>query len=235
MERQTKNREYSELGFEERVAMLIDYEFNDRAQRRYERRLKDAMFKQRGIIEDVNWRARRSLEKSVILSLGGCEWIRSQQNIVFTGPTGTGKTWLACALGHRACLEGFGVKFYRISRLLGELASAKLDGSYSSLLGKVARFDVLILDDLAHQLSETERRDLAEVVEDRNGTSSLIVTSQIPVDKWPAVIGDPTLADGILDRIINRAHRIALTGPSLRGDDHPTAQKSSPSDKKNKG
>lgn len=213
---QSQTPNYMDLSFEERLGMVVDREITERHNRRYDRRIKEAKFKERGLIEDIDWRASRKIEKSVVMSLATCGWIRERQNVILTGATGTGKSWLSCALGQRACLEGFSVYFSRIRRFLDDIANARLAGSYPKLMASLARTNVLILDDWGQKLTEPERRDLAEVVDDKVGTGSLIITSQVPVDKWHEVIGDPSTADSILDRIIHRAHVLKLAGPSLR-------------------
>jgi DNA replication protein DnaC len=168
-------------------------------------------------MEDIDYHTPRSIDKPVLLSLGTCDWVRRHQNVIIVGPTGTGKTFLACALAHRACREGLSAFYIRTSRLYHALAIARADGSYGNVLARLARVAVLILDDLVlAALADQERRDLLEVVEDRNDTASTIITSQLPVGHWHEMIGDPTIADALLDRLIHNAHRITLKGESMR-------------------
>ena len=166
----------------------------------------------------MNFRAKRGLERSRLLQLAGGEWIRQHQTLLITGPTGTGKSWLACALGNSACRQGHSVRYVRVPRLLGEeLVLARADGSYAKLMQTLARTDLLILDDWGlAPLGDRERRDLLELVEDRVGRRATLVTSQLPVDHWHEMIGDPTFGDAILDRLVHHAHRLTLTGGSLR-------------------
>ena len=157
------------------------------------------------------------MDKSVLLSLASCDWIRQSQHVLITGSTGVGKTYAACALGHKACLMGFTVSFHRVGRLLHNISIAKADGSYGDMMADLVKTDLLVLDDWGLVvMSAEERRDFLELVEDRNGLRSMIITSQVPPEKWFDVIGEPTLGDAILDRIMHRSHKIALTGPSHR-------------------
>jgi DNA replication protein DnaC len=168
-------------------------------------------------MEDIDYRAPRGLDKSVMLSLGTCEWILRHRNIIITGPTGVGKTYLACALAHKACRDGLGAFYIRSPKLYYTLSIARADGSYARTLSRLAKVPVLILDDLGlAALNDPERRDLLEVIEDRHGCASTIITSQLPVEHWHEVIGDPTIADALLDRLVHNAHRINLKGQSMR-------------------
>lgn len=234
IEIQRQTPKYLELSFDERLGMIVDREVTERQNRRYTRRIGEAKLKEKALIEDTDWRSARGLDKSTIMSLASCGWIREHQNVILTGKTGTGKTWLSCALGQRACLEGFTTLFVRIRRLFDSLASARLDGTYAKLMASLARVNVLILDDWGPKLTESERRDFAEVIEDKVGVGSLIITSQIPVDKWHEVISDPSQADSLLDRIVHRAHHVKVTGPSLRKDYQGTNSKTPPSADKKK-
>jgi DNA replication protein DnaC len=207
----------SDLSFEERIAMLVDAEHLYRENRRMKRLLKNAKLKLAASLEDIDYRSPRGLDRSVIRGLGTCGWIRKHQNVIIVGPTGTGKTFLACALAQRACREGISAFYLRTPTLYRTLAVARADGSYGRVLARLGRTSLLILDDLGlAALTDQERRDLLEVVEDRHTAASTIITSQLPVEHWHEVIGDPTIADALLDRLVHNAHRIRLAGESMR-------------------
>ena len=210
-----------ELCFEERFGMLVDRELAWRDSRRLERLLKAAKFKHpNACLEDVDYRAGRGLDKRFIATLSNCDWVRSAHNVLLSGPTGVGKTWLACALGQLACRQGFSALYLRTSRLFQELRIARGDASYTRRLVHLAKIDVLLLDDWGlNPLDQPARSDLLEILDDRAGTRSTIVTSQLPVDQWYAYLNDPTLADAILDRLIHVAHKLVLKGESLRKKD----------------
>lgn len=217
LKEQLQQSSVQELSFEERIAMLVDREWLSRENRKLKRRLKAARLKQQASIEDIDYRHPRGLDKSVILTLSNCNWIRNHQNVIITGPTGIGKSYLAEALGHKACREGFSTLYCRSTHLFRDLAIARGDGSYMKLLRSLAKTDLLVLDDWGlSPLNDTERRDFLEVMEDRHGIRSTVITSQYPVAKWHDLIGEPTLADAILDRIVHNAHKIILKGESLR-------------------
>ncbi|MFC1478672.1 IS21-like element helper ATPase IstB [Candidatus Margulisiibacteriota bacterium] len=217
LEEQLNMSDINSLSFEERLNLLVDREVCERANRQLKRRLTQAKLKQNAVIEDIDFRNQRGLDKSVILTLSQCEWIRRHQNIIITGPTGVGKTFLAHALAQKACREGFKAVYYRLSRLLSELAIAKGDGRYAKLLQTIAKMDVLIIDDFGLSvLPDNQRRDFLEIMEDRYNTRSTIVTTQFPVDQWHELIGDPTIADAILDRLVHNAHKIEMKGGSMR-------------------
>lgn len=214
---QLSQPEMNDLSFEERLAMLVDAECVFRENKRMKRLLKNAKLKLPASLEDIDYRAPRGLDKSVMLSLGTCAWIRKHQNVIIVGPTGTGKTYLSCALAQRACREGMSAIYLRTPTLYGILAMARADGSYARVLARLGRAPLLVLDDLGlAALTDQERRDLLEVIEDRHGAASTIVTSQLPVEHWHEVIGDPTIADALLDRLVHNAHRMGLKGESMR-------------------
>ena len=214
---QMQRPEMNDLSFEERFAMLVDAEHLFRENKRMKRLLQNAKLKLSASLEDIDYRAPRGLDKSVVRSLGSCGWIRKRQNVIIVGPTGTGKTYLSCALAQRACREGLSAFYLRTPELYRTLAMARVDGSYARVLARLGRISLLILDDLGlAALSDQERRDLLEVIEDRRGAGSTIITSQLPVEHWHEAIGDPTIADALLDRLAHNAHRVALKGESMR-------------------
>ena len=206
-----------ELAFEERLGLLIDREVTERENRRLTSRLRRAKLKHQAALEDIDYRHPRGLDKALIQSLAACAWVSEHLNILITGPTGVGKTWLACALAQKACREGHTALYLRLPRLLQEMAIAKGDGRYPKLLATLAKTDVLILDDWGlAKLTTEHRRDLLEILEDRHGARSTLATSQLPIEKWHDIIGDPTLADAILDRLVHNAYKINLKGGSMR-------------------
>ena len=209
--------EIEQLSFEERLGLLVDREMTVRDDRRLKTRLRKAKLKQNASIEDLDTRQARGLDKALIAELASCQWIKSHLNILITGPTGVGKTWIACALAQKACREGYSARYLRLPRLFQELPIAKGDGSYPKLLNGLAKTDVLVLDDWGlSKLIAEQRRDLLEILEDRHDTRSTIVTSQLPIDQWHHIIGDPTLADAILDRLVHNAYKLNLKGESMR-------------------
>lgn len=214
---QVATPDIDELDFEERLGLLVDREITERENRRLSSRLRRARLRHTAALEDIDYRNPRGLDKGLIQSLAACQWAKEHLNILITGPTGVGKTWLACALAHKACREGYTVQYIRLSRLLRELMIAKGDGRYPKLLANLAKVDVLLLDDWGlTKLTAENRRDLLEVLEDRHGIRSTIATSQLPMEQWHDVIGDPTLADAILDRLVHNAYKINLRGESMR-------------------
>lgn len=225
LEEQMGNAEMAGLSFEERLGLLVDREVMDRENKRLAGRLHRAKLRQSACLEDIDFRHPRGLDRSLVMSLAGCNWIKEHLNVLLTGATGTGKSYLACALAHRACLEGYSALYARVPRLFGELAVARGDGRYAKMLKSIARVDVLVLDDWGlARLNAEERGDLLEIMEDRYQMRSTIVASQLPVDKWHEVIGDPTIADAVLDRLVNNAYRISLSGESMRRKLSPLTQ-----------
>lgn len=205
------------LSFEERFGMIVDREWTFRENRKLARRLKAAKLRLQASVEDVDYRHPRGLDKAVFRSLIGCQWVRQHQNVIITGPTGIGKSYLAEALAHKACREGYTALFTRAPRFFKELAVARGDGSYLRLLNRLAKTDLLVVDDWGlAPMADAERKDLLEVLEDRHNTRSIVITSQYPVSKWYDLIGEATMADAILDRIVHNAHKVALKGDSMR-------------------
>jgi DNA replication protein DnaC len=214
---QMAQADINSLSFEERLGLLIDRETAEKESRRLKTRLTRAKLKQTASVEDIDYQHPRGLDKALIRQLSNGTWIREHHNLLIVGPNGAGKTYLACALAHKACLDGLTSLYARLTRLLPELSISKGDGSYSKRMHELAKVDVLILDDLGlHTLEADHRRDLLEMVDDRHGSKSTIVTSQLPVKLWHETINDNTLADAILDRLIHNAYRIELKGESMR-------------------
>ena len=214
---QLETTEASQLSFEERFGLLVDQQWLWKENRALQRRLRGAHLKERGVIEDVDYQHPRGLDRKLVRTLASSDWVHQHQSILLLGPTGIGKTWLACALAQKACRDGFSVLHKRTSELFRELAVAHADGSIGRVLLRLSRIDVLLLDDFAMApLKDAERRDFLEICDDRYQRRSLILTSQMPVAHWHEQIGDPTIADSILDRLIHNAYRIELKGESLR-------------------
>ena len=217
LEAQAQNPEIEALSFEERLGLLVDRELDERETRRLKRRLQQAKLRQEASIEDIDLRAPRGLDKGLIATLAGCEWIARQLNVIITGPTGVGKSYLSSALAHKACLEGYKALYHRLARLLEELRIARADGTYGKRLIALSKVHVLVIDDWGlARLTPEGQRDLLEVLDDRHGKRSTIVTSQLPVDQWHEAMPDPTIADAILDRLVHNAYRIDLKGESMR-------------------
>lgn len=217
-QQQQKDAKIGALSFDERFTLIVDAEHQARDNRRLTRLLKDAQLRiPEACIEDVATAAARGLEKATLRQLASCSWVTEHLNVLITGGTGVGKSFLACALGQSACRKALRVVYRRVPRLLDELALARAEGTHARLLGKLAKFDVLVLDDWGLGApKDSQRHDLLEVIEDRYGRVSTVVTSQLPVGKWHDWIGDPTMADAILDRLVNNAYKIDLKGHSRR-------------------
>ena len=206
-----------ELDHAEWLALLLDREIAERQDRRLKARLRYARLRHQAAVEDVDYRTQRGLDRALFQKLARGGWIEERQNLIIEGPTGVGKSWLACALGHRACRDNHSVLYQRAPRMFADLALARGDGRYARLMRALGGVKLLIIDDWGLEpLGAEQRRDMLEIVEDRYGRGATLITSQLPVDRWHDLIGDPTLADAILDRIIHNAHRIQLRGESLR-------------------
>lgn len=230
LEEQLRMTGLEDLGFAERLGLLIDREITERENRRLKDRLAKARLRHTAAVEDVDLRTPRGLDRSVFLALCSCQWVTQHLNVLITGKTGTGKSYLACALAQKACREGFTAAYHRVPRLLAELATAKSDGRYAKVLAGVARVDVLVLDDWGlHALNDASRRDLLEILEDRYGRRSTVVTSQLPVSAWHDAIGDATLADAVLDRLVHNAYELKLKGESRRKGQAPVSPQEEPS------
>ncbi|MBN1549957.1 IS21-like element helper ATPase IstB [bacterium] len=217
LQEQMESSQYEAFSFLDRLGLMIDREMVHRDNKRLQTRLKKARLRYNATIEDIDFRAPRGLDKQMILFLSNCQWIRERQNCIIIGPTGVGKTYLANALANRACRDGYTAQYARISVLVEDLTIARADGRYRSLMHAYARTDMLILDDWGLiGMTEDERRIIFDVIEDRAELKSTIIVSQIPIEKWHTIIGDFTLGDALLDRIVHSSHKIILKGESLR-------------------
>ena len=217
LEEQRRLPDVAALAFEERLALMVDREAIERQNKRLVSRLKFAGLRQNAVVEDLDMKAPRGLDKALFAKLAAGDWIDQHQNLIVIGPTGVGKSWIACALAHTACRNDRSVLYQRVPRLFDALALARGDGRYARLLKNLARADLLILDDWGlAPLTPEQARDLLEIIDDRHGRGSTIVTSQLPVDHWHEVISNPTIADAILDRLVHNAHRLKLGGDSIR-------------------
>lgn len=217
LEEQMQMPDIDSLSFEERLGLLVDREMTDRENRRLTTRLRKAKLRQSASLEDIDYRHPRGLDRSLMTKLQSCQWIREHHNLLITGPTGTGKTFLACALAHKACREGYSAQYSRLPGMLRDLHIAKGDGRYGKLLTSYAKTDLLVFDDWGlATFNQEQSHDILEILEDRHGLRSTLITSQFPVENWHELIGDQTLADAILDRLIHNAYKINLKGESMR-------------------
>lgn len=208
---------YESLPFLERLDLLLDQETLSREHHKHDRLVRQARFKLSARVQAIDYEHPRGLNPALIARLAQSDWITRSQNLLITGPCGSGKTYLGCALGHSACLRGYGVRYYRLSRLLLEMTQARADGSYAKQLKQLAKIPLLVIDDWGLEaLKPAHRSDLMEIMDDRHGHASTIMISQLPTDQWYTSIGDNTLADAILDRLMHNAHRLVLKGESMR-------------------
>lgn len=217
LQEQEGNASIREMTFEERFGLLVDREAVERDNRQLTSRLKQAKLRHAATFEDIDFRAIRGLEKSLLLSLASCEWIREHHNLLISGPTGVGKTYIACGLAHKACREGFSALYHRMARLMYDFNLARGEGRYLRWVKTLEKIDVLVLDDWGlDTFSRETRQDLLDLLEERHQRKSTVIVSQIPIDSWHSIIGDQTMADAILDRIIHNAHQINMKGESMR-------------------
>jgi DNA replication protein DnaC len=220
-----ENAEARSLDHAEWLGLLLEYEVTLRRQKRFEMRVRMAKLRQDASVEDTDYRSVRGLDRTLFLKLSACDWVRDKRNLLITGPCGIGKSWLACALGQKACREDIPVLYYRMPRLFAALALARGDGRYAKLLKSLSKVKLLILDDWGPEaLTPEQARDLLEIMEDRYDAGSTLVTSQAQIKLWHDMIGNPTLADAILDRLVHNAYRLELNGKSKRKEKEPNEQ-----------
>lgn len=217
LEEQRQQKNITELDFEERLGLLVERQWYWKENKRLAARLFNAQFKVAATLEDINYQHPRGLKRAQIEQLRACAWVKEKHHVIITGPTGTGKTWLGCALGHQACRDGFKTRYFYAPKLFRDLQAAHADGSLPRLLKRLVRAQLLIIDDLGLAVANSKQyRDLLEVIDDRVGRGATLITSQFPVEEWHGVIGDPTVADALLDRLVHNAYRLKLTGKSMR-------------------
>jgi DNA replication protein DnaC len=221
LELQNQLQETQTLSFEDRLALLIDAEFSERDTTQFTKRLKSAKLRDTGCVEDIDFKANRGIDKRLIAQLADGQWIKEHRNVLITGKTGVGKTYLGCALGQKVCRLGYTVLYFRAPRFFQELTLARLKNNYQSVLAKLKRINLLVLDDFALvPITEEQCRDMLEVTDDRSGSGSLIISSQLPVKEWYQTFANATLADAILDRVVHKSYRLDLGGPTRRDPKH---------------
>jgi len=220
LRQQLATNTHAQLAFDERLGLLVDAEWTAREQRKLSKRLRSAKLRYQASLEDIDFKHPRTLDRQQVLSLGNCAFVEHRHNLLIIGPTGIGKSYLACAFVERACRRGYKGAYVRLPRLLQQIAVARGDGSYTRILERLAKLDLLAIDDwLLAPLRDSERRDLVEIIEDRSERASTLIASQVPIKDWHAAIGDANLADAICDRLLHNAHRLELKGRSKRGND----------------
>ena len=221
-----ETRSQQQLSADELITLLIEAEYEDRQNRKVSRYLRAARFRYQASVEEVDFSAARGLEKNQLIRLASCQFLEKQENILITGPTGVGKSYLASALGHQACMKGYKVLYYNTAKLFAQLKMSRADGSYMKLINRLEKQHLLVLDDFGlHPLDEENRLMLLEVIEDRHGRRSTIITSQLPVIKWHELFQSQTIADAVLDRVVHTAHRLELSGESMRKKKSSIAKK----------
>lgn len=207
----------AQLSFEERLGLLVDYEWTNRQNKKLQRLLKNARLKINACLEDIDYQHPRKLDKKLMVHLGSMKWLLAHQNVLLSGPTGVGKTYLVCALGNQACRHGFSVRYFKMSKLMAAVAAGKADGSLPQFLDRLAKINLLIIDDFGlAPLTAEQGHDFLDIIDDRLERGSTIIASQLPVEHWHQLLGDPTVADAVLDRLVHRAHRLALSGETMR-------------------
>lgn len=207
----------AQLSFEERLGLLVDYEWANRQNKKLQRLLKNARLKIDACLEDIDYQHPRKLDKKLMVHLGSLQWLLAHQNVLLSGPTGVGKTYLVCALGNQACRHGFSTRYFKMSKLMAAVATGKADGSLPQLLDRLAKTNLLIIDDFGlAPLTAEQGHDFLDIIDDRLERGSTVMASQLPVEHWHEQLGDPTVADAILDRLVHRAHRLALSGETMR-------------------
>jgi DNA replication protein DnaC len=207
----------AQLSFEERLGLLVDYEWTNRQNKKLQRLLKNARLKINACLEDIDYQHPRKLDKKLMVHLGSMKWLLAHQNVLLSGPTGVGKTYLVCALGNQACRHGFSVRYFKMSKLISAVAAGKADGSLPQFLDRLAKINLLIIDDFGlAPLTAEQGHDFLDIIDDRLERGSTIIASQLPVEHWHQLLGDPTVADAVLDRLVHRAHRLALSGETMR-------------------
>ncbi len=225
LDQQLSSSDYVSLSFDERLGLLIDSESAYRDSRKLSSRLRSAKLKHQACVENLDFRRQRGLDKATLKQLSACDWIREHRNVLIVGPTGVGKTYLACALAHKACQQGFRAVYERAPRLFTFLSVARADGSYNRYLARLSKVDVLVIDDFGLiPLTDDMSRDLLEIVDDRSDSKSTIIASQLPVESWHDTISNPTLADAILDRVVHKSYKLKLKGDSMRKNDDDQMQ-----------